>query len=70
MTYWQNMHVHTQLFFSPLQTSQFLSFAATILPAELMSHQVVLARVNKRKKIKKSHKHRLRKYLQFMQKAI
>ena len=50
MTYWQNMHVHARLFLSPLQTSQFLSFAATSFPAELMSHQVVLARVNKRKK--------------------
>ena len=36
MTYWQNMHVHAQLYFAPLQTSQFLSFAATNLPTELM----------------------------------
>jgi hypothetical protein len=36
MTYWPNLHLHTQLYFAPPQTYQFLSFAATTLPAELM----------------------------------
>jgi hypothetical protein len=36
MTYWPNLHVRTQPYFAPLQTYQFLSFAATSLPAELM----------------------------------
>jgi hypothetical protein len=33
------VHVHAQLYFTPLQTSQFLSFAAIGLPAELMGDQ-------------------------------
>jgi hypothetical protein len=31
------MNVHVQLYFAPLQTSHFLSFAATSLPSELMA---------------------------------
>jgi hypothetical protein len=34
MTYWPNMHVHAQLYFALLQTSQFLSFAVISLPAD------------------------------------
>ena len=33
------MNVHAQLYFAPVQTSQFLSFAATSLPVKLMGDQ-------------------------------
>jgi hypothetical protein len=63
MTYWPNLHVHTQPYFAPLQTYQFLSFAATSLPAELMGDQchqgairLYLHVSTKEKERKKTHK--------------
>jgi hypothetical protein len=65
MTYLQNMNVHAQLYFAPLQTSQFLSFAATSIPFELMGdrcHQGAI-RLYLHVSTKEKKERKLRSYL-------